>query len=324
MRTRSVGSSDLTVSALGLGTMTWGHGTAVTDVVAMLKRFLDAGGNLLDTAASYGYGEVEELIGHLTRRTVDRSDLVLATKAGYVVHNGVRVVDTSAKALLADLEGSLRRLRTDVIDLWQIHAWSDTPLEETLGAADAAVRSGKVRHVGVSNFIGWQLGAASAWQAALQQAPIVSTQAEYSLLSRGCEFEILPCAEALGIGFFPWSPLGRGVLTGKYREGTPPQSRGASHNLSWFVEPYLNPGPRRIVNAVATAAEGLRLTPAQVAYLWVRDAPGVTAPIVGCRTVEQLEPLLSIDTMELPAIVTSALDDVTGGPNPARQPAEEK
>ena len=146
----------------------------------------------------------------------------------------------------------------------------------------------------------------------------MSAQAEYSLLARRAELELLPCVIDLGLGFFPWSGLGRGVLTGKYADAVPPGSRGDDPSMAWFVEQYFDEGSRRIVQAVVTAAQGLGLTPAQVALMWVRDAPGVTAPLVGPRSLSQLQELLDIDDMALPEPITSALDDVSGGANQYR------
>ena len=145
--------------------------------------------------------------------------------------------------------------------------------------------TGRVRYAGVSNFVGWQTAQAATWQRAFPgRTPISSAQVEYSLLARRAEVEVLPAVRAFGMGFFPWSPLGRGVLTGQYRTGTPRGSRAATDHFAWFVEPYLEPRSRGVVEAVARAAEGLDLTPLQVALLWVRDAPGVTAPLLGART----------------------------------------
>jgi aryl-alcohol dehydrogenase-like predicted oxidoreductase len=141
---------------------------------------------------------------------------------------------------------------------------------------------------------------------------------EYSLLARRAEVEVLPAARAFGMGFFPWSPLGRGVLTGQYRAGTPRGSRAATDHFAWFVEPYLEPRSRGVVEAVVRAAAGLDLSPLQVALLWVRDAPGVTAPLLGARTAGQLAPALAMEDQELPYEIASALDDVSGGPNAAR------
>jgi aryl-alcohol dehydrogenase-like predicted oxidoreductase len=318
MRTAHVGGSDLTVSRLGLGTMSWGAGTPVSEVVPMLKTFIAAGGNLIDTAAAYGFGEVESLIGRLLAHTVSRADLVIATKSGFVLRGGQRVIDNSRATLLADLAGSLRRLGTDYVDLWQVHAWGATPLEETLSAADQAVARGMARQVGVSNFVGWQVAQAATWQAARRAAPVVSAQAEYSLLARRAELELIPCLADLGLGFFPWSSLGRGVLTGKYARVVPPGSRGDDPAMAWFVEQYFDPESAGIVQGVITAAQGLELTPAQVALAWVRDAPGVTAPLVGPRTAAHLAELLRTDAIDLPDAITAALDDVSGGTNPGR------
>ncbi|MCL2784788.1 MAG: aldo/keto reductase [Propionibacteriaceae bacterium] len=318
MRTASVGNSDLVVSRLGLGTMSWGAATTPGEALLMLKAFIDHGGNLIDTAAAYGSGEVESLIGRFLARSVNREDLVISTKSGFVLRNGVRVVDNSRTSLLQELHGSLRRLGTSWVDLWQVHAWGEEALEETLEAADEAVAQGLARHVGVSNFVGWQVAQAETWQRAAGSTPIISAQAEYSLLARRAELELLPFIINAGLGFFPWSSLGRGVLSGKYAQSIPPGSRGADSAMSWFVEQYSDEESRRIVQCAITAADGLELLPVQVGLIWVRDAPGVTAPLVGPRSVDQLMPLIAADDTELPPAITSALDDISGGPNQAR------
>ena len=315
MNRRFVGASSLEVSDLGLGTLTWGRDVQPPDARALMRAFVSAGGNLVDTAPTYGDGLAERLIGSLMRHDVSRDKLVLATKGGFGSVDGDNVLDTSAKALLADLDGSLSRLGTDYVDLWQVHAWGDAPLDETMAALDKAVASGRARYVGVANFVGWQIGTAATWQACTPGAvPIVAAQNEYSLLARRVEVEVLPAIRYHGMGFFPWSPLGRGVLTGQYRDAVPGGSRGASHHLAWFVEPYLQPRADAVVEAVSRAADGLGLSAAQVALLWVRDAPGVTAPLVGARTLAQLEPLLEVTGETLPAPIVAALDDITGGP----------
>ncbi|MFV0451723.1 MAG: aldo/keto reductase [Propioniciclava sp.] len=321
MERRSVGASGLTVSRAGLGTMTWGRDTTHEEARALLLSFVEAGGDLVDTAPAYARGEAERILGLLMRTEVDRDDIVIATKAGFTFRDGRRVIDTSKRALLDDLHDSLRRLRTDHIDLWQVHAWGPAPLEETLAALDHAVSTGVVRYAGVSNFVGWQTASAATWQEAFPgRAPVVSAQVEYSLLARRAEVEILPAVRHFEMGFFPWSPMGRGVLTGKYRTGIPRNSRGATDHFGWYVEPYLDHRSRAVVEAVARAAEGLGITPLQVAWLWVRDAPGVSAPLLGARTVEQLAPYLAAESMTLPAPIASALDDISGGPNEARDP----
>jgi aryl-alcohol dehydrogenase-like predicted oxidoreductase len=215
----------------------------------------------------------------------------------------------------------LRRLHTDHVDLWQLHAWGGAPLEESLAAIDQAVNAGMVRYSGVSNFVGWQTAQAATWQSAFPgRARITSAQVEYSLLARRAEVEVIPAVRAFRLGLFPWSPLGRGVLAGRYRTGRPRDSRGGQQHFAWFVEPYLEARSRSVVEAVATAADGLDLTCAQVALLWARDAPGVTAPLIGPRTTEQLEELLQTEEIALPDEISAALDDVSGGPNAARAP----
>lgn len=316
MRTRMVGRYGLTVSRLGLGTLTWGRDVQPPEARELLRCFTEVGGTLVDTAPTYGDGLAERILGTLMRHDIARDNLVLATKAGFHIDSGTQVLDTSAKALLADLDGSLRRLGVDYIDLWQVHAWSGTRLDETLGAIDQAVSSGKVRFAGVCNYLGWQLGTAATLQAGRGGVPLASVQSEYSLLARRAEMEVLPAARFHGMGFFPWSPLGRGVLSGQYAGSVlPTGSRGAGHHLAWFVQPYLQPRADAIVDAVAHAGAGLGLSPAQVALLWVRDAPGVTAPLLGARTASQLAPLLALDDQELPSLIVDALDDITGGPS---------
>jgi aryl-alcohol dehydrogenase-like predicted oxidoreductase len=316
MEQRRLGRSGLKVSRLGLGTMTWGRDTDEHEAADQLKAFLEAGGTLLDTAASYGDGESERVIGGLLGSAVDREEVVLATKAGISRRTGERVVDTSRKALLDALDGSLQRLGVEHVDVWQVHAWSDdTELEETLSAVDHAVATGRARYAGISNYSGWQTGRAVTWQRAVPgRAPLVSTQMEYSLLQRGIEREVLPAARTLGLGVLPWSPLGAGVLTGKYRTGTPSDSRAASPHFAQFIERFLDERSRGIVDAVCTAAEGLDASPVEVALAWVRDAPGVTAPIVGARTAAQLRGSLTSDRLALPAEIRGALDEVSAPP----------
>ncbi|MFM8895733.1 MAG: aldo/keto reductase [Actinomycetales bacterium] len=224
-----------------------------------------------------------------------------------------RRFDTSRGHLLRSLESSLRRLQTDYLDLWQVHAWDPmTPMEETLAALDDAVASGKVRYAGISNYAAWQAARAATWQRAIPgRTPIVTAQMEYSLLERGIERELIPAAASLGLGILPWSPLGRGVLTGKYRNGVPSDSRGGTDESAGWIQVYLNERGRRIVDAVATAADGLDATPAEVALAWVRDRPGVVAPIIGARTNNQLLAALASDELDLPDEITRALDEVS-------------
>ncbi|MGN6576724.1 MAG: aldo/keto reductase [Nocardioides sp.] len=313
MQQRYLGRTGLKVSRLGLGTLTWGRDTDEHEARDQLVAFVEAGGSLVDTAAGYGDGAAEELIGSLLGSVVARDDLVLATKAGISRARGSRETNASRGFLISSLDASLKRLGVDHVDLWQVHTWvDDTPLEETLGALDYAVSTGRASYVGISNYTGWQSAQAATWQRAVPgRAPIVSTQVEYSLLNRRIEAEALPAAVSLGGGVLPWSPLVRGVLSGKYRSGTPSDSRAASPHFSNFVGSYLDARSARIVEAVARAADGLDLTPVEVALAWVRDRPGVTAPIVGARTAAQLKGSLGVEDCTLPPEIVAALDDVS-------------
>ncbi len=313
MQQRYLGRTGLRVSRLGLGTLTWGRDTDEHEAREQLVAFTEAGGTLVDTAAGYGEGAAEELLGSLLGDVVRRDDVVIATKAGISRGRGQRTTDASRGYLLSTLDTSLRRLGVDHVDLWQVHTWvDDTPLEETLSALDYAVSSGRASYVGVSNYRGWQSAQAATWQRAVPgRATLASTQVEYSLVNRRVEAEVLPAAAALGLGVLPWSPLGRGVLTGKYRHGTPADSRAASPHFSGFVGAYLDDRTGRVVEAVVRAAEGLDWSPLEVALTWVRDRPGVTAPIVGARTAAQLRGSLTVEDCELPAQIVAALDDVS-------------
>ncbi len=313
MKHRHLGRSGLVVSRLALGTMTWGRDTDEDDAAAQLISFREAGGTLVDTANTYVGGESERVLGRLLGDVVPRDEVLVATKAWGVTGPGPMGRGASRGYLLKALDDSLERLGVEHVDLWQLHAWDQvTPWQETLAALDTAVQSGKVRYVGVSNYGGWHLGATAAWQAAVPgRTPLVSNQVEYSLLQRGVEREVLPAARELGVGLLPWSPLGRGVLTGKYRNGPPADSRGASEHFKQFVQPYLDERSSSIVDAVLTAADGLGVSPVAVALAWVRDRPGVVAPIVGARTSAQLQASLAAEDVELPAEIRSALDDVS-------------
>ncbi len=312
MEQRHLGRTGLRVSRLGLGTLTWGRDTGERDAADQLKTFWEAGGTLVDTADVYADGGAEYLLGRLLENLVPRSDLVIATKAGSVP-DPYRRFDTSRRHLLSALDASLERLGTDHVDLWQVHAFDPgTPLEETLQALDIAVASGRARYAGVSNFSGWQLAKAATWQLAVAgRTSLASTQMEYSLLQRGVEREVLPAALDLGVAILPSSPLGRGVLTAKYRHGIPQNSRAASDHLAPFVAPYLDETAALIVDAVTTAADGLAVTPLHVALAWVRDRPGVAAPILGARDAHQLSQALSVEALTLPVEINGALDDVS-------------
>ena len=315
MQQRRLGRSGLEVSRLALGTMSWG--AAVDEYVAdeQLKAFLDAGGTLLDTAPIYGDGACEQVIGSLLAKHGVREQIVLAGKAGLVRRDGRVITDGSLRSLLQQLDRSLADLGTDHLDLWQVHRWDDSvPVEETMSALDQAVRTGKVRYAGISNYAGWQTVAAQhAYTRLGGGVPLVSTQVEYSLVHRTPEIEVLPAAKHAGLGVLAWSPLGRGVLTGKYRAGVPSDSRAADARWEAFVAPHLTPSKVRVVDALAAAANGLGASISHVALAWLRDQPGVASAIVGARTTAQLVESLGSEELDLPTEITAALSDVSEG-----------
>ncbi|MEA2381097.1 MAG: hypothetical protein QOH72_1068 [Solirubrobacteraceae bacterium] len=288
----------LTVSRLALGAMLMGDKTPVDESHRMLDRFVDAGGNFVDTADVYGDGTSERVLAPwLAKR---RDAVVLATKVRHAVS------DPPGEGLAPDriraaCDASLRRLGTDVIDLYQVHAPDPAvPLEETLEALDGLVRAGKVRALGASNFPAWLL----AWAVALQDrngwSPFVSLQAQYSLVERSIEVEALPFCRAAGLRVLPWGPLGAGFLSGRYRrdEAMPEGSRMAGAGEDWEEAPARRAIERnfRVIDAAEEIAAERGATVAQVAIAWARDVAGVAAPIIGPRTEEQLEDLLgSVD-----------------------------
>ena len=311
MRRRRMGGSGLAVSRLGLGTMLWGGVLDEDGCRDLLVAYLEAGGTLLDSAHSYAEGRSEELVGSLLRELARREDVTICTKGGITRTPDERVVDTSRGGLLRHLDDSLRRLDTDYVDLWLVHTWSDSaPLEETVGALEYAVTSGRARYVGVSNYSGWQTARAySLLEAA--RVPLVANEIEYSLVTRDAEDDLVPAAEGLGFGLLPYSPLGGGVLTGKYRSGVPSGSRAAMRQFPGFGQDRLDARSMGVAEAVSTAAGGLGVSATEVALAWVRDRPGVVAPIVGCRTVAQLRPALASEDLELPPEIVAALDEVS-------------
>jgi aryl-alcohol dehydrogenase-like predicted oxidoreductase len=305
MEQRYAGRTGLRVSRLGLGAMTWGRDTDEHEAADQLREFLDAGGSLVDVGTAYGRGACEEVLGKLMTEFASRDDLVISAKAAVPLYR--TGPDVSRRSLLSALDASLTRLGVSHVDVWTVPGWSSrVPLEETLSALESAVTSGRARYAGVANVSGWQTALYAAGSP-------VAVQSEYSLLQRSAERELLPACDHLGLGLIAWSPLGRGVLTGKYRQGTPSDSRAATPHLASFVEPYLDRFSRRIVDAVATAADGLGCAPLEVALAWVRDRPGVSSVLVGARTAAQLRASLASEEVVLPAEILTALDEVSAG-----------
>lgn len=317
MELRRAGKSGLALSRLGLGTMTWGRDTDTHEAADQARAFIEAGGNFIDSASHYGDGDAERVIGGLIGTLFKREDVVISTKAGSTYVDGTLATDNSRTALMSSLDKSLTRLGTNYVDIWMIQSWDanwqeSAQLEDALSALDWAYSSGRARYVGISNFNGWQSARAISLQEAnTAKAPVTVLQNEFSLLNRSVESDSLQCAAALNSGFIAWSPLGRGVLTGKYRNGIPADSRAATPHFAPFIEPYLNEKSRRIVEAVSVAAQGLGYSPLEVALAWVRDFPGVTSSVVGARTGAQLQGILASEEIELPEVVRSALNEVS-------------
>ena len=312
MENRRLGRTGLHVSALGLGTMTWGRETDAQDAAEQLRDFTDAGGTLVDTAGSYADGASEEILGSLLGSAVHRDDLVLCTKGGLRQTARGTVVDSSRRALLTDLDASLARLGTDHVDLFLVQAPDlGTPLDETVDALSHAVTSGRALYVGLSNHGAWHTGYVAGRLSQVDGVTLAAVEVEHSLLARALEDDVVPAAQALGVGVIGWSALGRGVLTGKYRGGVPAGSRGASAQLAGFVKPYLGEAASSVVDAVCTAAAGLGREPLEVALAWLLERDYLGSAVVGARTPGQLRAALGAVDLVLPPAVSLALDDVS-------------
>ncbi len=316
MEYRTLGRSGCAVSTLALGTMTFGQETDEEQAHHQLDRFLESGGNLVDTADVYSAGASEEIVGRwLAKRPVAvRDQVVLATKARFPIGEGPNDVGLSRKHLSAALDASLRRLGVERVDLYQLHAYDPrTPLEETLHFLDDVVRAGKVHYAGLSNFTGWQLQRAVDVAEFQHLTRPVTLQPQYNLLAREIEWEIVPAAQENGLGVLPWSPLGGGWLTGKYRRDERPSGETRlGENPERGVEAY----DRRsrlartwdVVDAVSGIATRRGVSMAQVALAWVTDRPAVTSVILGARTLEQLEDNLGAADLHLSAEEIEELD----------------
>ena len=326
MEYRTLGRSGCSVSRLALGTMTFGVETGEAEAHRQLDEFLDAGGTLVDTADVYGAGASEEIIGRwlASRPAQVTGRVVLATKGRFGVDDSPNGVGLSAVHLTRALDGSLRRLGVDSVDLYQLHAFDPwTPLEETLRALDNFVRAGKIRYYGVSNFTGWQLTKAVHLARALNVPGPATLQPQYSLLVRETEWEIVPAAVDAGVGLLPWSPLGGGWLSGKYRrDARPAGATRLGEDPGRGMEAYDRRGTERtwkVIDAVREVATARGVTMAEVAVAWVTARPAVTATILGARTVAQLETNLRAADLRLTPEETAGLD-AASDPRPADYP----
>jgi aryl-alcohol dehydrogenase-like predicted oxidoreductase len=321
MEYRQLGRSGLRISTLTLGTMTFGGrgkfaDVGTTDVDTARRQIdacLDAGVNLVDTANVYSEGLSEEIIGEVLEGR--RGDVLLATKARFPMGAGPNDAGLSRHHLIEACEASLRRLRTDYIDLYQVHNWDGlTPIEETLGALEYLVQSGKVRYVGCSNHSAWHLMKALGIAEAKGLPRYVSQQIYYSLQAREAEYELVPAALDQGLGILVWSPLAGGLLSGKYRRGQE-GPEGARHVTDWDEPPvYDEDALYDVIDVLVEVGEGRGVSAAQVALAWLRDRPGITSLVIGARTEEQLADNLASADLTLSDDETARLEEVSRPP----------
>lgn len=318
MEYRTLGGTGTIVSSLCLGTMTFGKESTEEVSHAQLDRFVERGGNFVDTANVYSRGVSEEIVGRwLQNRPGARDQVVIATKGRFAMGEGPNDVGLSRVGLTRALDASLRRLQVDSVDLYQAHAWDAlTPLEETLRFFDDAVRAGKIRYAGVSNFLGWQLQKAAMLTDFLGLAPIVTLQPQYNLLVREIELELTDVCENENIGILPWSPLAGGWLTGKYRRDEVPTGNSRlGDDPERGMEAYARRNSRertwQVIDAVGKIAESRGASMAQVALAWTADRPAVTSVILGARTVEQLDDNLAAAGLHLSDEETQLLDEAS-------------
>ncbi|MGN6246605.1 MAG: aldo/keto reductase [Motilibacteraceae bacterium] len=316
MEYRLLGRSGCVVSTYALGTMTFGNETDEAGSHAQLDRFVESGGTLVDTADVYSRGASETIIGRwLASRPADvRDRVVLATKGRFPMGEDANDLGLSRRHLSRALEDSLRRLGVDAVDVYQVHSWDPlTPLEETWGFLDDAVRAGKVRYPALSNYTGWQVQKVCDLTDRRGWAPPVTLQPQYSLLVREIEWEIVPACQENGLGLLPWSPLGGGWLTGKYRrDERPTGATRLGENPERGVEAYDRRSSQQrtwdVVEAVQKVAEERGVSMAEVALAWLHDRPAMTSVILGARTTEQLETNLRAAGLHLTPEETEVLD----------------
>jgi aryl-alcohol dehydrogenase-like predicted oxidoreductase len=310
----TLGRSGLRVSPLCLGTMTfgedWGWGSSVQESEAILARYLERGGNFIDTANGYTKGHSEVIIGDYLARAGRRDRLVIATKFSTNLYLGdPNGGGASRKTIVESCEQSLRRLKTDYIDLYWMHFWDpNTPIDETMRALDDLVRAGKVRYLGASDTPAWKVTQAQMMARFHGWSPFIGLQIEYSLIERTVEGELVPMARELGLGITPWSPLRGGVLSGKYTRAnaaTVKPSRGER------VTAFLTERNLTIIDEVLRIAGEFGTSPASVALAWVQSRPGVVSTIIGARRMDQLDQNLAALDVALRDSDVAALDKVS-------------
>lgn len=313
------GRRGLRISPLSLGAGTFGDGwdpgwqSPPEEIDRIIDAYLDAGGNVIDTADRYQNGRSEEVLGAYLRKSGRRDDIVLATKCGYGAPGDVHQGGNARLTIQRALEGSLRRLGTEVIDLFHLHLWDTfTPAEEVMATLDAAVRAGKIRYVGLSNVPAWYLGQAQTLAQWRGWEPAAVVQINYSLLARTIEYEFVDAAQALGVGLTAWSPLANGLLTGKYRINDAGEFEGDGRvTKTWTTDPTVGATSRtkRVLDELVAVAKEVDRSPAQVALNWVTHRPGVVSTVIGARTEAQLRENLAALDFEIPAELAARLDE---------------
>jgi aryl-alcohol dehydrogenase-like predicted oxidoreductase len=321
MQYRYLGKTGMKVSELCFGAMTFGREADEDMSFRMLDAFAEAGGTFIDTANVYGTGTSETILGNwLTNQT--RDDFVIATKVRFSMGDGPNDSGLGRRHIMQQVEASLSRLNTEYIDLYQVHCYdANTPLEETLSTLHSLVESGKVRHIGVSNFKSYQIQKAVDLSHRHGWEQFISLQPLYNLLDRSIEWEIVELCQAEGLGIIPWSPLRGGWLTGKYTRENPPEgeTRIARADEKGWMEKWDNYNTERtwaILDVLEAIADELDKSMPQVALNWVKDAPGVTAPIIGARNMTQLEDNLGCVGWQLTDEQRQRLDDISQMPGP--------
>jgi len=308
MRYTTLGRTGITVSTICMGTMTFGREADEDTCSAIFARCRDAGANFLDCADIYAAGRSEEILGRLIRDC--RDELVITSKVGQSVGEGTNTDGLSRRHIVLEAENSLRRLGTDWLDIYFCHCEDPrTPVDETLAAMDALVSQGKVRYVGVSNWHAWLIARALGRSESLGLTPIHVIQPMYSLIKRTAEVEMLPLAQAEGLGVIPYSPLGAGMLTGKYFLDSTDGSRLRTNTM--YAARYADPSYIETARRFCAYAEGIGVAPATLAVAWVKAHPAVTAPIIGARSVEQLEASLAAGDYEMSPEQWRAISDLS-------------
>jgi aryl-alcohol dehydrogenase-like predicted oxidoreductase len=314
METRTLGRTGVQVSTLCLGTANFGNPTSEGTARQMMQTALDAGINLFDTANSYNAGESERIIGRFLQDSGQRDRVLLATKVYYPTGDGPNDQGLSRYHILRACEDSLRRLRTDHIDLYYTHrsASSVLPVDETLGALTDLVRQGKVLYIGCSTHPAWEIMEALMVSEMKGYARYVAESSPYNLLDRRVENERVPLCQKYGLGMFPWSPIAMGMLAGRYPlDATFPEGSRAAANPQGIYAQRINRRGLKVAAQVVELAAQAGLTPAQLSLLWVKDQPGVTAPIIGPRTPEQLAEMLEVATLQADEDLRAAFDELT-------------